>query len=243
QHQMGNESCNLTAKRLLLSALGSEKPSIQNVNTVDITQIRELVDKAVNEKLATFTNVDSVDSIKKHEVDHRISDRIKVGLEDGGEINSFVYTHVNNVNNQINQVYGELQEIASKIDSISEKCSSNSQSPVTSHQSPVTSHQSPVTSHQSPVTNHQLELIELLGLGAIVIGEIYYQQLLIDSGIDGRIIANKGKLEAVGIKFGRQKTPVARLNHILTSLGFSAKNIGQKSIRGKSGIECYQVRI
>ncbi|MFM6002514.1 MAG: hypothetical protein ACKPA7_03905, partial [Sphaerospermopsis kisseleviana] len=84
QHQMGNESCNLTAKRLLLSALGSEKPSIQNVNTVDITQIRELVDKAVNEKLATFTNVDSVDSIKKHEVDHRISDRIKVGLEDGG---------------------------------------------------------------------------------------------------------------------------------------------------------------
>ncbi|MFM6003501.1 MAG: hypothetical protein ACKPA7_08455, partial [Sphaerospermopsis kisseleviana] len=159
------------AKRLLLSALGSEKSSRQssrqNVNTVDIHQVKELVDKAVSEKLATFTNVDSVDSIKKHEVDHLISDRIKVGLEDGGEINSFVYTHVNNVNNQINQVYGELQEIASKIDSISEKCSNNSQSPVTSHQSPVTSPQSSVTSPQIS-EDQKLEIIELLGLGDIL---------------------------------------------------------------------------
>ncbi|MFM6157911.1 MAG: hypothetical protein ACKPE3_33780, partial [Sphaerospermopsis kisseleviana] len=87
----------------------------QNVNTVDITQIRELVDKAVSEKLAKSTVVDSVDSIKKHEVYHLINDRIKVGLEDGGDINSFVYKLVDNINNSVNHVYSELQELKATI--------------------------------------------------------------------------------------------------------------------------------
>lgn len=145
QHQMENESFNLTAKRLLLVVLGVEKPSLQNVNSVDINQIKELVDQAVNEKLAKFTTVDNVNSLKKHEVDQMINDRIKVGLEDGGDINSFVYKLVDNVNNALNHVYSEMQELKAAIPPV---VAPSQQSPVTSQQSPVTSPQSPVTSPQ-----------------------------------------------------------------------------------------------
>ncbi|MFM6138131.1 MAG: hypothetical protein ACKPCP_28985, partial [Sphaerospermopsis kisseleviana] len=90
--------------------------------------------------------------------------------------------------------------------------------------------------------DQRLEIIELLGLDAIVNGDVYFQNLLIDSGIDGRINTNKGKLEAVGIRFSKKhNTPVGRLNHVLNSLGFRAENKGQKTINGKRGIECYKV--
>ncbi|MFM5887824.1 MAG: hypothetical protein ACKOQS_05965, partial [Dolichospermum sp.] len=62
----GEKSINLTAKRLLLNALGvdTKKPSLQVVNTVDINQIKELIEVAVQEKLTEFTTVDNVDTIK-----------------------------------------------------------------------------------------------------------------------------------------------------------------------------------
>ena len=67
QHQEdGEKSLNLTAKRLLLNALGvdAKKSSLQFVNTVDTNQIKELIETAVQEKLTEFTTVDNVDTIK-----------------------------------------------------------------------------------------------------------------------------------------------------------------------------------
>ncbi|MFM7407011.1 MAG: hypothetical protein ACKO3K_10205 [Cuspidothrix sp.] len=63
----GEKSLNLTAKRLLLSALGvdTKKPSLRRVNNVDINQIKELVDQAVSEKITEFTAVDNVDTLKQ----------------------------------------------------------------------------------------------------------------------------------------------------------------------------------
>jgi hypothetical protein len=62
----GEKSLTLTAKRLLLNALGvdAKKPSIQVVNTVDTNQIKELIETAVQEKLTELTTVDNVDTVK-----------------------------------------------------------------------------------------------------------------------------------------------------------------------------------
>jgi hypothetical protein len=62
----GEKSLNLTAKRLLLNALGvdAKKSSIQVVNTVDTNQIKELIETAVQEKLTELTTVDNVDTVK-----------------------------------------------------------------------------------------------------------------------------------------------------------------------------------
>ena len=62
----GEKSLNLTAKRLLLNALGidAKKPSLQVVNAVDMVQVQELVEAALQEKLTEFTTVDNVDAIK-----------------------------------------------------------------------------------------------------------------------------------------------------------------------------------
>ena len=253
----GEKSVNLTAKRLLLSALGVDvkKSSLQAVNTVDTNQIKELVDKAVREKLTELTTVDNVNSLKKHEVDQLINDRISAALEDGGDINSFVYKLADNVNNSVNHVYNELQELKAAIPPVvapsSQSPVTNNQSPDTSPQSPITSPQSPVPSPQSPVTNHpspiteeqKLDLIELLGIKEIVGGEVYYKQYLLKNGIDDRIKANMRTLENLGIAFnGNQKQPVAKLNFILTRLGYPTKNIGQRTIGDTRGIECYQVQ-
>ena len=239
----GEKSVNLTAKRLLLSALGVDvkKSSLQAVNTVDTNQIKELVDKAVREKLTELTTVDNVNSLKKHEVDQLINDRISAALEDGGDINSFVYKLADNVNNSVNHVYNELQELKAAIPPV---VAPSQQSPVTSQQSPVPSPQSPVTSPQSLITEDQkLEVIELLGIEEIVNGAIYYKQLLLDQGIDDRIKANMKTLENLGITFnGNQRQPVARINLILTRLGYPTKNIGQKTVDGTRGIEVYQVQ-
>ncbi|MFM6006883.1 MAG: hypothetical protein ACKPA7_24265, partial [Sphaerospermopsis kisseleviana] len=167
------------------------------------------IDKRIDDKL-NKTSIQDIDNA----VRQLIADSLEEG--DVGDAIAKLRRKFSDENNELqSQIYAlqksldELkQEIASKIDNISEKCSS--------HQSPVTSHQSSVTSPQLELEEQKLEIIELLGLGAIVNGEIYYQQLLIDSGIDGRINANLEKLDVVGIKFsGRQKTPVARINHIL----------------------------
>ncbi|MFM6158850.1 MAG: hypothetical protein ACKPE3_38690 [Sphaerospermopsis kisseleviana] len=213
---------------------------------VRISAAMQEIDKRIDDKL-NKTSIQDIDntvqklianSLVEGDVGDAIAKLQRKFADENNELQSQIYA--------LQKSLDELkQEILSKIDNISQNSSD-----VPSPQSPVTSHQSSVTSHQSSVTSPQLteeqklEIIELLGLGGIINGEIYYQQLLVDQQIAGRIHANLEKLDVVGIKFsGRQKTSVARINHILNILGFSAKNIGQKSIRGKSGIECYQVRI
>ncbi|MFM6002257.1 MAG: hypothetical protein ACKPA7_02695, partial [Sphaerospermopsis kisseleviana] len=183
------------------------------------------------------------------DIDNAVKQLIANSLEDGiiGDAIAKLQRKFSDENNELqSQIYALQQtlndlkqELLSKIDNIPQ-----SSSDVPSPQSPVTSPKSPNPNNQQINEDQKIEIIELLGLGGIVNGEVYYQQLLIDTGIDSRIDTNKGKLEAVGISFSKKlNTPVGRLNHVLTSLGFRAENKGQKTINGKRGIECYQVRL
>ncbi|MFM6156716.1 MAG: hypothetical protein ACKPE3_27605, partial [Sphaerospermopsis kisseleviana] len=122
----------------------------------------------------------------------------------------------------------------SKIDSISEKCSNNSQSPVTSHQSPVTSPQSsvtspqsPVTSHQSSVTNHQLELIDLLGLGDILEGNLYDLHYLNSHIGILKLKEHKSQIESVlklKLNLSDPKYVCREINKILRGMGHKIQN-------------------
>lgn len=108
QHQEdGEKSLNLTAKRLLLNALGvdAKKSSLQFVNTVDTNQIKELIETAVQEKLEKLTIVDNVDTIKN---------LIAESLADGG-IGEAISTSYEAAMGQFNGLLGELQDLKSQL--------------------------------------------------------------------------------------------------------------------------------
>jgi hypothetical protein len=108
QHQEGGEkSLNLTAKRLLLNALGvdAKKSSLQFVNTVDTNQIKELIETAVQEKLTEFTTVDNVDTIK-----NLIDDSLK-----DGKIGEAISTSYEAMMGQFNGLLEELQELQKQL--------------------------------------------------------------------------------------------------------------------------------
>jgi hypothetical protein len=108
QHQEdGEKSLNLTAKRLLLNALGvdAKKSSLQFVNTVDTNQIKELIETAVQEKLTELTTVDNVDIFKK---------LIDESLADGG-IGEAISTSYEAMMGQFNGLLEELQELQKQL--------------------------------------------------------------------------------------------------------------------------------
>ena len=108
QHQEdGEKSLNLTAKRLLLNALGvdAKKSSLQFVNTVDTNQIKELIETAVQEKLEKLTIVDNVDIIKN---------LIDDSVTDGG-IGEAIAKNYEAMMGQFNGLLEELQDLKSQL--------------------------------------------------------------------------------------------------------------------------------
>jgi hypothetical protein len=111
QHQEdGEKSLNLTAKRLLLNALGvdAKKPSIQVVNSVDMVQVQELIETAVQEKLEKLTIVDNVDILKK---------LIDESLADGG-IGEAIAKNYEAMMGQFNGLLEELQELKKQFEEL-----------------------------------------------------------------------------------------------------------------------------
>ncbi|BAZ87431.1 hypothetical protein [Dolichospermum compactum] len=107
EHLEGGESLNLTAKRLLLNALGvdTKKAGIQVVNTVNINQIKELIETTVQDKLTEFTTVDNVDTIKN---------LIAESLADGG-IGEAIATSYADMMGNFNGLLEELQDLKSQL--------------------------------------------------------------------------------------------------------------------------------
>ncbi|MBE9233769.1 hypothetical protein IQ231_19370 [Cuspidothrix issatschenkoi LEGE 03284] len=108
QHQEdGEKSLNLTAKRLLLNALGvdAKKPSIQVVNSVDMVHVQELIETAVQEKLEKLTIVDNVDTIKN---------LIAESLADG-VIGEAIAKNYEAMMGQFNGLLEELQELQKQL--------------------------------------------------------------------------------------------------------------------------------
>jgi hypothetical protein len=183
QHQEdGEKSLNLTAKRLLLSALGvdAKKPSLQIVNTVDTNQIKELIETAVQEKLTELTTVDNVDIFKK---------LIDESLADGG-IGEAIASSYTAMMGQFNGLLEELQDLKSQLQEL------KSIPPAPVPQSPITNEELTIDNGQSqdnvttapeeietellegedsdanilppsPMTDDQLRIIQLLGIDEI----------------------------------------------------------------------------
>ena len=111
QHQEdGEKSLNLTAKRLLLNALGvdAKKPSIQVVNSVDMVQVQELIETAVQEKLEKLTIVDNVDILKKL-IDESLAD---------GKIGDAIAKNYEAMMGQFNGLLEELQQLKNQLEEL-----------------------------------------------------------------------------------------------------------------------------
>ena len=103
----GEKSLNLTAKRLLLTALGVDvkKSSLQVVNSVDTNQIKELIETAVQEKLEKLTIVDNVDTIKNLIADSIASGKI------GEAIAKSYFKAMDNLKSTREEIYSKLEEL------------------------------------------------------------------------------------------------------------------------------------
>jgi hypothetical protein len=175
QHQEdGEKSLNLTAKRLLLNALGidAKKPSIQVVDIVDSIRTE------INESIA-----------------------------DGG-IKDAIANSYKAAMGQFNGLLEEMQELKKQL----EELKSNPPAP------PALNHQSPIPNHQSPITSD--ELIELLGIGDIVGGQIYNFESLKEDGIIDAIRENQGLIENFIGDNLTLKNDLSDMNKMLKFMGY-----------------------
>jgi hypothetical protein len=171
QHQEdGEKSLNLTAKRLLLNALGidAKKPSIHPV--------------------------DIVDSVRTE---------IKESLADG-DIKDAIANSYKAAMGQFNGLLQEMQELKKQV----QELQSNP---------PAAVPQSPIPNYQSPITND--ELIELLGIGDVIAGQIYNFDSLKEDGIIASIKENQALIENfIGDKL-TLKDDLSDMNKILKFMG------------------------
>ena len=181
QHQEdGEKSLNLTAKRLLLNALGidAKKPSIHPVDIVDSVRTE------INESLA-----------------------------DGG-IKDAIANSYKAAMGQFNGLLQEMQELKKQV----EELKSNP---------PAPSPQSPIPNPQLPITND--ELIELLGIGDIIAGQIYNFDSLKEDGIIASIKENQALIENfIGDKL-TLKDDLSDMNQILKFMGFEIERTTKDS--------------
>jgi hypothetical protein len=215
----GEKSLNLTAKRLLLSALGVEvkKPSLQIVNSVDMIQVQELIETAVQEKLEKLTIVDNVDIIKN---------LIAESLADG-EIKEAIASAYEAAMGQFNGLLEELQELKKQVEEFKSSPATvpSPQSPITNDQLPgedVDSDRTPNTLTQSPMTDDQL--IEALGIVEIIAGNPYDAESLGD--IPEKIEQHKLELQRLGVKIS--PAPLTTLNSLLKCLGYAPRRTNMK---------------
>ncbi|MFM6080902.1 MAG: hypothetical protein ACKPCI_20725 [Dolichospermum sp.] len=205
----GEKSINLTAKRLLLNALGvdTKKPSLQVVNTVDINQIKELIEVAVQEQLTKFTTVDNVDTIKN---------LIAESLADG-DIKYAISNSYTAMMGQFNGLLEQLQELKKQID-----CNSIPQFPVPS---PIIIEQLTTDNGELVIDNYQLD--QEIGNRELGTGE-YENVDLIDSD-NSPALSEKNQTDYVQkqLKKNGIKKTAAQIREAFINLNFDGTNYNQ----------------
>jgi len=200
QHQEdGEKSLNLTAKRLLLNALGvdAKKPSIQVVNSVDMVQVQELIETAVQEKLEKLTIVDNVDILKK---------LIDESLADGGigEATATSCTQATtNLNSTREEFYSKLEELTQ---------------PTHDHSEIINTARDGYNQLSQMVHDLQLQINELKGIPALpaksLIGSSF-EQSVINLVPIGRLIGAYGESPIDGSECGEIYTKKYLIDHEL----------------------------
>ncbi|MFM6025476.1 MAG: hypothetical protein ACKPER_21545, partial [Dolichospermum sp.] len=186
----------------------TKKPSLRRVNNVDINQIKELVDQAVDEKLSKFTAVDNVDTLKQL-INESITD---------GSIGDAIANSYTAMMGQFNGLLEELQALQKQVQEL------QSIPPAAVPQSPINEQLTTDNKAISPNLNHQ-EIIDLLKINHIIDGTKYDKNSLLS--IKDNLIENKERLEKdLNIKLSLEdsKYIVREFNKIVKALGYDLQN-------------------
>ena len=237
QHQEdGEKSLNLTAKRLLLNALGvdAKKPSIQVVNSVDMVQVQELIETAVQEKLEKLTIVDNVDILKK---------LIDESLADGG-IGEAIAKNYEAMMGQFNGLLEELQELKKQFEELTsvplvpvpqspineQLTTDNGELLIVNNQLPEqetgnreqgTGEHEDVDLADSLTDNDQI--IKLLIIEGIAEGELYNAETLKTDGIFDAMRENQSILEQLTGEKLTLREDTGDINKILKFMGYATE--------------------
>jgi hypothetical protein len=160
------------------------------------------IDKRIDDKVKqSIQNIDTINTLSIQDIDNRINESLADGDIGGAIANSYA-----GMMGQFNGLLEELQALQKQL----EELKSNPPAAVSSPQSPI-------TNYQLPITND--ELIELLGIGDIVRGQIYNFESLKEDGIIASIKENQALIENfIGDKL-TLKDDLSDMNKILKFMG------------------------
>ncbi|MFM5945994.1 MAG: hypothetical protein ACKO9G_21975 [Dolichospermum sp.] len=222
------------------------------------------IDKRIDDKInQSIQNIDSINTLSIQDIDNRIIDSIKQG-----DIKDAIANSYTAMMGQFNGLLEQLQELQKQVQELKSIPPAHPQPPTDNHQLTTDNEQFVIDNYQLdqeignreqgtkehedidqansdlksdtqlPIPNN--ELIQLLGIEDILNGQKYWQNYLIESGIDAKITSNLETLKQMGIKFAgaAANTATGRLNAIVKFLGREGKRVGEN--RGLEG-KIYQV--
>jgi hypothetical protein len=211
QFQGYAKSQNNTATALLISYIksvvntGNVITSSQNINTSSQSNNPSLsiqdIDKRIDDKVKqSIQNIDTINTLSIQDIDNRINESLADGDIGGAIANSYKAAM-----GQFGGLLEEMQELKKQL----EELKSNP---------PAAVPQSPITNYQLPITND--ELVEILGIGDIVRGQIYNFDSLKEDGIIDAIKENQALIENfIGDKMSL-KNDLSDMNKMLKFMGF-----------------------
>ncbi|WP_168499276.1 hypothetical protein [Anabaena sp. UHCC 0204] len=226
---------NVTATALLISYIKSVvntgnvityNPVVNTSSEVNNpSQSIQDIDKRIDDKIKM--SIQNINILSIQDIDNRIAE----SLADGG-IGEAIATSYAATMGQFNGLLEELQDLKKQFEELQSNPPATVPT-VPSPQSPITNNQSSekidpliVPNHQLPVTPEDVS--KFLGIADILAGDQYWEDKLIESGINQKIVENVSYLsEKLNIKVSPKGYVIARFNLILDALGYGNKKQGQ----------------
>ncbi len=150
--------------------------------------------------------LDNLENVSIQDIDSRINESLS-----DGDIGGAIATSYKAAIDQMNGLFEEMQNLQKQL----EELKSNPPAP------PAPSPQSPIPNYQSPITND--ELIELLGIGDIVGGQIYNFDAIKEDGIINSIKENQELIENFIGDSLTLKNDLSDMNKILKFMGLQTE--------------------
>ena len=164
------------------------------------------IDKRIDDKVKqSIQNIDTINTLSIQDIDNRINESIA-----DGDIKDAIANSYKAAMGQFGGLLEEMQALQKQL----EELKSNPPAAVPSPQSPI-------TNPQSPIPND--ELVEILGIGDVIAGQIYNFDSLKEDGIIASIKENQELIEVlIGDKMSL-KNDLSDMNKILKFMGFSTE--------------------
>jgi len=158
------------------------------------------IDKRIDDKVKQ--SIQNINTLSIQDIDNRINESIADGDIGGAIANSYKAAM-----GQFGGLLEEMQELKKQL----EELQSNPPAAVPSPQSPI-------TNPQSPIPND--ELVEILGIGDVIAGQIYNFESLKEDGIIASIKENQELIEGLIGDNLTLKNDLSDMNKILKFMGY-----------------------